>query len=139
MPSSVTDAPAGSPQRTALAFLKAYWAADLETALTHCVAGATIELPPSVPIKTPAPIAEVLPQIFADVYPRFVGGRFDVRIERTISERTAVVVEYVASGSLVNGRTFRCGYVVVLDIADSKVQRFRSYTDTRHIADELLS
>lgn len=48
----------------ARAFLEAYWHADLPAALALCASGAVIVLARSLPLVTPAPVAEVLPMIF---------------------------------------------------------------------------
>lgn len=82
----------------ALKFLDAYWAGDLERALAACVPSAVVELPSSVPMLSPALMSEVLPVIFGSVYPRFVDSRFDIQIERCISQDGVAVVEYVAAG-----------------------------------------
>lgn len=123
----------------ALAFLHAYWRADLEDALAHCTEGALMELPASVPMRTPAKVADLLPAIFHEIYPRFRGGRFDVRIDNVVSAQSSVVVEYLATGSLVNGREFRCRYVMVLTVRNRKIEFARSYTDTRYVTAELLA
>lgn len=123
----------------ALAFLRAYWRGDLDAALACCVEGATIELPASVPLPTPAPISAVLPLIFAAIYPKFVGGRFEVDVERTVSDGAVVAVEYLAHGPLVSGRQFRVRYAAFLDVEGGKVTRFRAHTDTKQVAEDLLS
>ena len=126
-------------REVAMRFLEAYWAGDLERALAACAPGAMIELPPSVPLRSPAPISEVLPTIFASVYPRFIGRRFDIRIDRCIPDETAVVIEYTATGRLTNGRHFECRYLVVVEVEGDGVRLFRPYTDTKYVAAELLS
>src|ERR1700761_431341 len=93
---------AGRPlEPLARAFLQAYWRGDLADALARCTPTAVIELAPSLPMVTPAPMAEVLPQIFANVYPKFEGGRFDVTIGGTLEQGNRVLVEYTARGRLV--------------------------------------
>jgi len=126
-------------QRAALRFLEAYWRADLESALAVCTPDAAIELPSSTAIASPAPIATVLPMIFTKVYPRFVQGHFEIQIDRVMSEEAATVVEYTATGSLVNGRLFHCRYLVMIEVEGGKVNRFRPYTDTKYIDAELLA
>ena len=128
-----------SNPESARAFLEAYWRADLPGALGLCAPGATVELARSLPIVTPAPVAEILPRIFRDVYPRFEGGRFDVTIDRTISDDQGVVVEYTARGKLTNGTLFECGYAAVLEFVAGKIERVRMYTDTRYVAAALMS
>ena len=128
----------GNPE-TARAFLDAYWRADLSAALALCTHNAVIVLARSLPIATPAPVAEILPMIFRNVYPRFEGGRFDVTIERTISDDEGVLVEYTARGKLTNGTLFECGYAAVLEFASGKIARLRMYTDTRYVAAALMS
>ena len=44
----------------ALSFLQAYWRGDLAAALGCCTSTASMELPPSIPIETPARIADLL-------------------------------------------------------------------------------
>jgi ketosteroid isomerase-like protein len=124
---------------TARDFLAAYWRADLAAALSHCAPGATIELAKSMPLVTPAPVAEILPQIFRDVYPRFEGGRFDVTINATLADEERVLVEYTAHGRLTTGSPFDCRYAAVLEFAAGKIERLRMYTDTRYVADLLMS
>jgi ketosteroid isomerase-like protein len=128
-----------SNPESARAFLEAYWRADLSGALGLCASGATVELARSLPIVTPAPVGEILPKIFRDVYPRFEGGRFDVTIDRMISDEQGVVVEYTARGKLTNGTLFECGYAAVLEFVAGKIVRVRMYTDTRYVADALMS
>lgn len=128
-----------STEGVALTFLKAYWRGDLAAALGCCTSTARMELPPSIPIVTPARIADLLPVIFRGVYSRFSGGRFDVLVENVISERSTTVVEYIATGHLVNGRDFRCRYAMVLTVEHGKVAFARSYSDTQYVAAELLS
>jgi ketosteroid isomerase-like protein len=123
----------------ALTFLQAYWRGDLAAALGCCTSTASMELPPSIPIETPARIADLLPVIFRGVYSLFGDGRFDVLVENVISERSTTLVEYIATGRLVNGRDFRCRYAMVLTIQHGKVAFARSYTDTQYVAAELLS
>lgn len=128
-----------SNPESARAFLEAYWRADLSGALGLCTSGATVELARSLPFVTPAPVAEILPRIFRDVYPRFEGGRFDVTIDRMISDEQGVVVEYTARGKLTNGTLFGCGYAAVLEFVAGKIERVRMYTDTRYVAAALMS
>lgn len=124
---------------TARDFLAAYWRADLAAALSHCARGATIELAKSLPLVTPAPVAEVLPRIFRDIYPRFVGGRFDVTIDATLADEQGVLVEYSARGRLTTGRPFDCRYAAVLEFGAGKIERLRMYTDTHYVAAALMS
>jgi len=128
-----------SARDTALEFLEAYWRADIDGALAVCTPDASIELPPSVAIASPAPIAEVLPIIFTRVYPRFVDSRFGIQIQRVLADETAVVVGYTATGSLVNGRSFHCRYLVIIEIEGDKVRRYRPFTDTKYIDAELFA
>lgn len=132
--------PGPDPAReVALRFLKAYWAADLPGALAACAPGATIALPPSAPFDSPAPIAVVLPQIFAKVYDRFVDRRFQVTVDRCLSTGSTVVVEYTARGELVSGDGFACQYLAILDIENGGVARLKPYSDTKYITEKLLS
>ena len=108
-------------------------------ALALCASGAVIVLARSLPLVTPAPVAEVLPRIFRDVYPRFEGGRFDVTIDRVLSDEQGVLVEYTARGKLTNGTLFDCGYAAVLEFVAGKIERLRMYTDTRYVAAALMS
>lgn len=133
-----SDAVSGSTRRVAMAFLSAYWRADLPAALTHCSPEAVIEFPKSISIATPALIRDVLPGIFGDVYRRFVDARFDISIERIIAEGDAVFVEYRATGDLTTGRRFDCRYGVVLQVKEEQVMLVRQYTDTQYIATELM-
>jgi ketosteroid isomerase-like protein len=120
-------------------FLEAYWRADLPVALALCAPDAVITLAPSLPIVTPAPVAEILPRIFRDVYPRFEGGRFDVTVDRVLSDEQGVLVEYTARGKLMSGSSFECGYAAVLEFGAGKIERLRMYTDTRYVATALTS
>jgi ketosteroid isomerase-like protein len=120
-------------------FLAAYWRADLAAALVHCAPGATIELAKSLPLVTPAPVAEVLPRIFRDVYPRFEGSRFDVTIDATLADEQRVLIEYTARGRLTSGNPFECRYAAVLEFGAGKIDRLRMYTDTRYVAAALMS
>ena len=61
--------------------------------------------------------------IFRDVYPRFEGGRFDVTIDRMISDDQGVLVEYTARGKLTSGSLFECGYAAVLEFVSGKIER----------------
>lgn len=119
--------------------MEAYWRADLTGALALCTSDAVIVLARSLPIVTPAPVAEILPRIFREVYPRFEGGRFDVTIDHMLSEEPGVLVEYTARGKLTNGTGFECGYAAVLEFAAGKIERLRMYTDTRYVAAALMS
>ena len=123
----------------ARSFLAAYWRADLTAALSHCLPGASIELAKSLPLATPAPVADVLPIIFRDVYPRFEGGRFEVTIETTLADAERVLVEYVAQGRLVAGGLFDCRYAAVLTFEGERIARLRMYADTRYVAAALMS
>jgi ketosteroid isomerase-like protein len=129
----------GTTRRVALAFLSAYWRGELPAALALCWPDAVIELPKSLSIVTPAPIRDVLPGIFADVFRRFVDGNFDIEIERTVAEDDVALVEYRASGALQAGYRFDCRYAAVLKVADERILLFRQYTDTQYIAATLLS
>jgi len=124
-------------RRVALAFLSAYWRADLAGVLQLCSDDAMIELPQSIDIATPATMRSVLPGIFGEVYKRFVGAKFDINVERTLAEGDAVLVEYRATGDLTSGRRFDCRYAVVLQVKEERVAVFRQYTDTQYIAAEL--
>lgn len=121
-----------------MAFLSAYWRADLPAALALCDPEAIIEFPKSISIVTPALIRDVLPGIFGEVYRRFVDARFDVSIDRTLAQGDAVFVEYTASGDLTTGRRFECRYAVVLQVKDERVVFVRQYTDTQYVATELM-
>lgn len=129
----------GILEQSARSFLEAYWRADLAAALTRCAPNAVIELARSLPIVTPAPVAEILPLIFRDVYPRFEGGRFDVTIDSTLANAQRVLVEYTARGKLKTGSMFECGYAAVLEFTAGKIVRLRMYTDTRYVAAALMS
>jgi len=122
----------------ARSFLQAYWRADLQSALAHCQPGAVIELARSLPIATPAPVADILPLIFNNVYPKFVGGRFDVTIDSTLEQNNRVLVEYTARGKLVAGGLFECGYAAVFEFVGGTIARVRMYTDTRYVASALM-
>lgn len=126
-------------REAARAFLEAYWRADLAGALASCTADAVIVLARSLPIVTPAPVAEILPLIFRDVYPRFTGGRFDVTIDHVLSDEQGVLVEYTARGTLTSGAGFECGYAAVLEFVAEKIACVRMYTDTRYMAAALMS
>ena len=76
----------------ALRFLEAYWKADLRQALAECSSTAVIEFPRSAPLPSPAPIAEVLPIIFERIYPRFVGSKFSITIERCLADEAVAFV-----------------------------------------------
>jgi len=127
-----------SVSTTAHAFLQAYWRADLQSALAHCQPGAVIELARSLPIATPAPVADILPLIFNNVYPKFTGGCFDVTVDSTLEQNNRVLVEYTARGKLVAGGSFECGYATVFEFVDGAVARLRMYTDTRYVAAALM-
>ncbi len=122
----------------ARSFLQAYWQADLQGALACCRPGAVIELARSLPIPTPAPVADILPLIFNNVYTKFAGGRFDVTIDATVEQGNRVLVEYTARGQLVSGGQFECGYAAVFEFVDGAVVRLRMYTDTRYVAAALM-
>jgi ketosteroid isomerase-like protein len=123
----------------ARAFLEAYWRADLAGALARCTPDAVIVLARSLPIATPAPVADILPMIFQNVYPRFEGGRFDVSIDRMLADEQGVAVEYTARGKLTNGSLFACGYAAVLEFSGDKIACVRMYTDTRYVSAALMS
>lgn len=133
-----SDAVSSSTRRVAMAFLSAYWRADLPAALALCHPEAIIEFPKSISIVTPALIRDVLPGIFADVYRRFVDARFDVSIDQSIAQGGAIFVEYRASGDLTTGRRFDCRYGVVLQVKEERVTFVRQYTDTQYISTELM-
>jgi ketosteroid isomerase-like protein len=120
-------------------FLAAYWRADLTAALTHCTPAATIELAKSLPLTTPARLADVLSRIFREIYPRFQGAKFDSTIEATLADEHSVLVEYTARGLLTSGSTFECRYAAVFEFTAGKIGRLRMYTDTRYVADALMS
>jgi ketosteroid isomerase-like protein len=128
----------------ALGFLGAYWRGDLDDALGRCVPGAIMELPQSLPLPSPAPVEDLLPRIFAGVYRRFAGGRFDVDVETAVAGaapagRSLVAVEYVARGALATGGEFRCRYCAFVTVIAGRVGHVRAYTDTRYLADVLLN
>ena len=120
-------------------FLAAYWRADLAAALARCAPDATIELAKSLPLVTPAPVSDVLPRIFRDVYVRFEGGRFDVTIDAALADEQRVLIEYTACGRLTTGNPFECRYAAVLEFGAGKIDRLRMYTDTRYVAAALMS
>jgi ketosteroid isomerase-like protein len=128
-----------STEEAALAFLQAYWRGDLAAALSYCTGTAKLELPQSGPLETPALMVDVLPVIFEQIYPRFVGGRFDIQMENIVSERSLSVVEYIAVGRLNNGHDYRCRYAMVLTVKDGKVAFARQYADTHYVVSELLA
>jgi ketosteroid isomerase-like protein len=139
MKETEVEAKSNSARRVALAFLSAYWHGELSAALALCGPDAIIELPKSISIATPALIGNVLPAIFSQVYQRFVGGRFDVAIERAVAEGDIVFVEYRASGDLKNGQNFDCRYAVVFRVEHERIVLFRQYTDTQYVTEALLS
>lgn len=122
----------------ALRFLDAYWNADVPRALVECLPTAIIEFPRSAPLPS-APIAEVLPLIFDQIYSRFADGKFFIQIERSLADESAAFVQYRASGPLTNGRHFDCSYVAVLEFSAGRICRFRPYTDTKYVEAELLA
>jgi ketosteroid isomerase-like protein len=120
-------------------FLAAYWRADLMAALTHCTHAATIELAKSLPLITPACIADVLPRIFREIYPKFQGAKFDTTIDATLADEHSVLVEYTARGLLRSGSAFDCRYAAVFEFTAGKIGRLRMYTDTRYVAEAFTS
>jgi ketosteroid isomerase-like protein len=134
-----TETTTESTRQVALAFLSAYWRGELAAALALCDPEAVIELPKSLSIVTPALIRDVLPGIFGEVYQRFVGGRFDVSIERSIAEEGVVFVEYRAQGDLKTGHHFDCRYGAMLQVQKERVLLFRQYTDTQYVTRALMS
>lgn len=131
---------APTPAReVALQFLDAYWRGDVPAALALCHANATLKLPESLALTGSASVERVLPEIVGRIYPRFVGGRFDVRIDAVLDGTSQVAVEYTATGSLVRGGSFRCRYVVVMDVDVGRLRSIRPYTDTRYVSSTLMA
>jgi ketosteroid isomerase-like protein len=130
---------ASSNLRASIAFLDAYWRADLCGALERCSPDAVIDLARALPIRTPAPISVVLPLMFRDVYIRFEEQRFDSEIVGSVADEDRVLVEYVARGKLTTGCRFECGYAVVFDFLAGRIAKIRAYADTRYVAAALIA
>jgi ketosteroid isomerase-like protein len=117
-----------------MAFLNAYWRADLQSALEWCSPNGIIDLARALPIRTPAPISVVLPLMFRDVYIRFEDQRFDSDVTGSLANDDRVLIEYVARGKLTTGCPFECGYAVVFDFSMGQISKIRAYADTRYVA-----
>ncbi len=123
-------------ERIALAFLYAYWDADLRGALDACGDSASLDFPAGIGVLSPAPMRLILPMIFNGMLTRLVGGRCNIAIERSVCQAGVVVIEYTALGQFVDGPDYRSRGAMVIEVQQAKVHRVKSYVETQYFASE---
>jgi uncharacterized protein len=124
--------------KTALTFMEALWAGDMDA----CDALLTDDATWAVQLGMPQaamresriwPAREAMRQIVSDLFGRFDPEGFSVETTRVIEQGDSVAVEYQASGRTAGGAEYRNFYVTLLRVRDGKVCDVRPYNDTHHM------
>jgi ketosteroid isomerase-like protein len=120
-----------------VAFLTAFWAADLDAAFVHLAPGATFRFAPSMPYAAERgrdwDAREALARIVADLFATFdADGPLKVELTGTLVEGTEVAAQYTARGTVRGGRTYENDYLMRLSIDEAGlIARLQPYNDTR--------
>lgn len=128
---------------TALAFMRALWAADIEACDRLLTPDARWVFQPGMPQAAERgplwPAREALARIVADLFSAFDPERgFTVELLSAIAEGEEVAIEYRAQGWLRSGAAYRNIYCARLSVEGGRVAELRPYNDTRHMLDALL-
>jgi uncharacterized protein len=123
---------------TALAFMHALWAGDMDACDALLTEDATWAFQLGMPQATVRnsriwPAREAMRQIVSDLFGLFDLDGFSVATTRVIAQGDSVAVEYQASGRTAAGAEYRNFYVTLLRVRDGKVCDVRPYNDTHHM------
>ena len=129
-------------EETALAFMHALWAADLDACDALLTEDATWAFQlgmPQASIRDSRvwPAREALRQIVSDLFGLFDPQGFSVETTRVIAQDDNVAVEYQASGRTARGAEYRNFYVTLLRVCNGKVCDVRPHNDTYHMLETL--
>jgi ketosteroid isomerase-like protein len=126
-----------APRERAVAFLRAFWASDLEGSFAHLAPGARFRFAPSMPYSAEKgrdwDAREALARIVADLFTTFdADGPLKVELTETIAEDREVVVGYTARGTVRGGRVYANDYLMRVSIDDNGlIAQLAPYNDTR--------
>ncbi len=126
-----------SPAERAVAFLRAFWAADLPGSFAHLAPGARFRFAPSMPYSAEKgrdwDAREALTRIVADLFATFdADGPLTVELTETLAEGREVAVGYTARGTVRGGRVYENDYLMRISINEAGlIARLVPYNDTR--------
>lgn len=127
---------------TALAFMEALWAGDLDRCDRLLAADARwffqLGMPQAEAGGRVQPARDAMRQLVDDLFTRFDPEGFAVDVTRVIGDEGAIAIEYEARGRTGRGRAYENHYVTVLVMRGGSVAEVRPYNDTRHML-ELLN
>lgn len=123
---------------TAVAFMTALWAADLEAADALLTDDATWAFQlgmPQADLRDTRiwPAREAARRIVDDLFGKFDPEGFAVTTTRVIADGDNFAIEYEASGRTVAGAEYCNHYVTLLRIREGLVADIRPYNDTLHM------
>jgi uncharacterized protein len=127
-----------APGETALAFMDALWAGDMNACDALLTDDATWAFQLGMPQASMRdsriwPAREAMRQIVSDLFGLFDPEGFSVETTRVIEQGDSVAVEYQASGRTARGAEYRNYYVTLLRVRDGKVCDVRPHNDTHHM------
>jgi uncharacterized protein len=127
-----------SPADTALAFMHALWAGDMDAADAMLTEDATWAFQLGMPQADMRdsriwPARDAMRQIVADLFGKFDPEGFVVEVSRIIAQGADVAVEYHASGRTATGQDYRNFYVTILSVREGRVCEVKPYNDTLHM------
>jgi len=122
----------------ALAFLRDFWAADVDRAMTHCAPGAVWQFARSLPYARECDVREAVAAIIDGMFKSFGPDGFSIEVRNELSEGDEAVIEYSAHGETHDGRPYDNDYVMCITVRNGKVTSIRPHTDTLHLAKLLM-
>lgn len=130
-----------SPKDTALAFMRAFWRADLDEAQRYAAPEATWVFQLGMPYANIARVwalGEAMRRIVEDLFTAFDPARgFAVEVTSAIAEGDEVAIEYEATGWTRSGEAYQNYYVARLTVRDGLIAQLRPYNDTKHMLEAL--
>lgn len=123
---------------TALRFMQALWAGDLDTTDAMFTPDAQWHFQRGMPqadlgLGLVWPARQALRRIVDDLFGKFDPDGFVVSVVRTIADGESVAIEYRAEGRTARGEEYRNAYVTVLTVRDGHIAEIHPYNDTAHM------
>ncbi|MFZ4748447.1 MAG: nuclear transport factor 2 family protein [Sphingomonas sp.] len=125
-------------RETALAFMNALWAGDMNAAGALLTEDAIwlfqLGMPQAHMRESRIwPAREAMQSIVDDLFGKFDPEGFTVTVTRTIAEGEDVAIAYEANGRVADGRPYHNFYVTLLRVRHDKVCEVSPQNDTAHM------
>ncbi len=122
----------------ALAFLRRFWEADIDGAMSYVAADARWQFARSLPYERDCDVRTALTAIRNDMFKSFDTEGFTIDMRSVANTGDEVAVEYSAHGKTRDGRDYDNDYVMCITVNAGKITSVRPHTDTLHLAQLLM-